>query len=49
MRNEGIHIKRFVLPKTSGKSKIKTDNFTFDFWQTNLRKPHKRPNKWLTR
>ena len=31
--------------KTSGKPKIKTENSTFDFWQTDSGKLHKRPNK----
>ena len=33
----------------NGKPKIKTKNFTFDFWQTESGKPHERPKKWLIR
>ena len=35
--------------ETSGKSKINTGNSTFDFWQTDSGKLHKKLKKWLTR
>ena len=47
--NGGTHAKRFGHPRTNGKPKMKTKKSTFDFWQTDSEKLHKRPKKWSTK